>query len=153
MSFQCIYLHLFQWSLSSSWAVFIRLPPSPHQTPAGTGGISHKLSPAWTWSQRQPSVAVYVRLFNHLMVSRMRLAVPSRTLTLFDPFPRNHCPTQLQVSLPAQLWVPVLPADSQPTWPQVPFSSLWCWPYCLTHHIYASIATSCFNSLALGFLW
>ena len=84
---------------------------------------------------RQPSVAVYVRLFNHLMVSRMRLAVPSRALGLFVPFPRNHCPTQLQVSLPAQLWVSVLPADSQPTGPQLPFASLWCWSSCPTHHI------------------
>ena len=135
MLFQCIYLHLFQWSLSSSQIVFILLPPFPHQPPTGAGGTSHRLIPAWTWSQIQPSAAVYVQLFHYLMVSKMRLAVPNRTLTLFDPFPRNHCPTQLQVSLPAQLWVSVLPADSQPTWPQVPFSSLWCWWSFPTHHI------------------
>ena len=41
--------------------------PSPHQPPAGTRGIFHGLSPAWTWSQRQPCAAVYVRLFHHLM--------------------------------------------------------------------------------------
>ena len=136
MLFQCSYLHLLQWSLPSSQTVLILLPPFPHQPPAGAGGISHRLIPAWTWSQRQPSVAVYVWLFNHLMGSKMRLAVPNRALGVFGPFPRNHCPTQLQVSLPAQLWVLVLPADNQPTWPEVPFSSLQCWPSCPTHHIF-----------------
>ena len=58
-------LHLFasfQWSLSSSRAVFILPPTFPHQPTAGTGGISHRLSPAWTWSQKELSVAVYAVL-------------------------------------------------------------------------------------------
>ena len=50
----------FSWSLSSSWAVFILLPPSPHQPLAVTRGISHRFSPAWTWSQRQPHPAAYM---------------------------------------------------------------------------------------------
>ena len=42
------FLCILSVSLSSLQAVFILLQPSPHQPPAGTGGISHRLSPAWT---------------------------------------------------------------------------------------------------------
>ena len=74
-------------SLSSSQAVFTLLQSSPHPPPAGTGGISHRLSPAWTWSQRQPSAAVYVQLFHHLMGSKMSLVAPSSARGLFGLFP------------------------------------------------------------------
>ena len=42
------FLCIFSVSLSSLQAVLILLQPSPHQPPAGTGGISHRFSPAWT---------------------------------------------------------------------------------------------------------
>ena len=66
--------------------------PSSHQPPAGTRGIFHGLSPAWTWNQRQPHAAVYVWLFHHLMGSKMNLAAPSRARGLFGLFPRHHVP-------------------------------------------------------------
>ena len=59
------------------------------------------------------TVMLLLRVYYELMPNSV--PVPSRALGLFVPFPRNHGPIQLQVSLPAQLRVPVLPADNQPT--------------------------------------
>ena len=112
-AFPCI----FPWSLSSSQAVFILLPPSPHQPSAGTGRISHKLSPAWTRRQRQCEI---LSLQDGIR-SKMSLAAPSRVRGLFGLFPGEPCtPLSCRFLVPAQLWVPFLPADSQLTWPQAP---------------------------------
>lgn len=58
---------------------------------------SHRLSPAWTRSQRQTSVCdtytdqeVCVRLFHHLMGSEGSPDTPSRASGLFGLFPRHH---------------------------------------------------------------
>ena len=82
-AFPCI----FPWSLSSSQAVFFLLPPSPHQPPAGTGRISHRLIPAWTQRQRQCEILSPPDGIR----SKMNLAAPSRARCLFGLFPGEPC--------------------------------------------------------------
>ena len=82
----------FQWSLSSITDIFhSAVPPFPHQPPAGTGGISHRLSPVWTWSQRQPSAAVYVWLFHHLMGLKNESCCPKHGMRSVWPVPQASC--------------------------------------------------------------
>ena len=66
--------------------------PFPHQPPAGTGGISHRLSPAWTWSQSSPTQ-------QHICVAlsppdgiQNESCSPSRARGLFGLFPRHNVP-------------------------------------------------------------
>ena len=95
--FYCIYLHLSMESVFIVGHFHPAVCPSPQQPSVGTGGISHRLSPAWNWSQRLLSKVVrdcwvYAWLFHHLMGWNMSLAAPSRARGLFDLFPRYHVP-------------------------------------------------------------
>ena len=56
-----MYLHLFS-GVCRHHRQFSSCSQLPHQPTAGTEGISHRLSPAWTWSQKELSVAVYAVL-------------------------------------------------------------------------------------------
>ena len=113
--------------------------PSPHQPPAGTGGISHRLSPVWTWSQRQPCTTVYVWLFHHLMGSKMSLAPQAGQEVCLVCLLGNHCPTWLQVSLLAHLgcWYFLLtasPPDLKYSLCLVMSSHSLCYMYPCPHH-------------------
>ena len=76
-----------------------------------------------------PPSSIYVWLFHHLMGSKMSLAPQAGQEVCLACSPGTMYPTYLQVSLPAQLWVQVLPADSQPTWPH-----FLCFTYTEGHH-------------------
>ena len=134
MLFQCIYLHLFQWSLSSSQAVFILLPPFPQQPPAGAGGISHRLSPAWTWSKRAQysSICAALSLPDGIKNKACCSKLGTRSIWPISQEPLSCLAAGFSpspaVGAGSSCWQPAHLISGT-------FSSLWCWPSCPTHHI------------------
>ena len=147
MWFHCI---SFQWSLSSSKAVFILYPIFLIPATSRDRGISRRLSPACSWSQRKLSEAVtdccaYVWLFHHLTGWNMNLAAPSRAWGLFSLFPRHHVPH----SAAGFSLSPAVSAGSS-CW-QVAHLTSGTLLLPLTR--YMPVSTSCFNSLVVGYLY
>ena len=153
MWFHCIYLHLSR-GVCLHHRQFSSCSHLPHhQPPVRTGRISHRLSPAWTWSQRQPHAATYVQLFLYLMGSKMSCCPEQGTRSLWPvaqgpraPFSSRFLP---QPSCGCQLFLlTVSPPDHG--YPLcLEMSSFLTHPPRYTH----TCPLSCSNSLAIGSIW
>lgn len=65
--------------------------PSPRQPPAGLGLFQPGLSPGWARGQRQPSIAVCVRLSYHLVGSEIESCCPKQGRRSLWPISQVPC--------------------------------------------------------------
>ena len=139
-----ILMHLFasfQWSLSSSRAVFILLPTSSYQPSVGTGGISPQAQPCLDLESERAKCSNACAALSPPDEIKCESWCPKHGTRSIWPLPQVPCAPLNCRFLSAQLWMLVLPADSQPTWPQA--HSL------LPLNTNMPVSTSCFNSLAM----